>query len=253
MKRSVNSVIGYAIGALDGEIGKVKEFYFDDVTWTIRYLIVETGSWLSGRKVLIATEALLKPRWDVSIFPVNLTKEQIENSPDIDTEKTVSRLQEIKLYEYYPWTSYWGKGLWTGDLGTTGMVLPIQDPLDIAVKKEIGDIPVKETKVNSTLRSTNDVKGYTIHAIDGEIGDVADFIFDDSDWKISYMVVDTGNWFPGKKVLLFPDLIKEIKWVTSVVIVDTTVNSIKNSPKYDQHNPIDELYETELSNYYRKT
>ena len=253
MKRSVNSLIGYNIGALDGEIGKVKEFYFDDVTWTIRYLIVETGSWLSGRKVLIATEALLKPEWDVSIFPINLTKEQIENSPDIDTEKTVSRQQEIKLYEYYPWTSYWGKGLWTGDLGTTGMVMPLQEPLDLAVKKEISDTTIKETKVDSNLRSTNDVKGYSIHALDGEIGDVSDFIFDDNIWKINFLVVDTGNWFPGKKVLLSPNLIKEIKWITSSVIVDTTVNSIKNSPEYDQDKPLNELYESELSNYYKRT
>lgn len=252
MKRSVHSLIGYTIGAIDGEIGTVKEFYFDDVTWTIRYLIVETGTWLSGRKVLVATEALLKPEWNVSIFPVNLTKEQIKNSPDIDTEKTVSRLQEMKLYEYYPWTNYWGNGVWTGDLGTSGMVMPIQAPLEQAVKKTTGQTAT-ETTSNSNLRSTADVKGYAIHALDGEIGDVSDFIFDDNTWKISFLVVDTGNWFPGKKVLLSPGLIKKITWETSTVIVNTTVKQIKNSPEYDQHKPLNELYESDLTNYYQKT
>jgi uncharacterized protein YrrD len=251
MKRSVNSLIGYTIGAIDGEIGKVKEFYFDDVTWTIRYLIVETGSWLSGRKVLVSTEALLKPEWDVSVFPVNLTKEQIENSPDIDTEKTVSRQQEIKLYEYYPWTSYWGKGLWTGDLGTTGMVMPVQEPLEQAVQDKTHESGTV-TNVDSNLRSTDEVKGYSIHAIDGEIGDVEDFIIDDSTWKLDFLVIDTGNWFPGKKVLIFPNLIKVIKWETSTVIVDATVSSIKNSPVYEHDQPINELYETNLTDYYRK-
>ncbi len=107
MKRSIKSLIGYTMGATDGEIGKVKEFYFDDESWTIRYLIVETGSWLSGRKVLISPDALLTPDWQQKVFPVNLTKKQIKNSPHIDTEKPVSRQQEMKLYEHYPWTSYW--------------------------------------------------------------------------------------------------------------------------------------------------
>src|SRR5690349_6541754 len=104
MKRSAKNLIGFTMGATDGEIGKVKEFYFDDKTWTIRYLIVETGSWLFGRKVLISPQAVVTPDWENNVFPVNLTKEQIKNSPDIDTEKTVSRQQEIELYAHYPWT-----------------------------------------------------------------------------------------------------------------------------------------------------
>lgn len=248
MKRSVNSLIGYTIGALDGEIGKVREFYFDDNTWTIRYLIVETGSWLSGRKVLIAPEALYKPEWESAIFPVNLTKEQVKNSPDIDTEKTVSRQQEMKLYDYYPWTNYWEDGLWSGDIGTTGMVMPVPGTLQQSVQNK--NQAATQTSENSHLRSTKDLKGYSILAVDGEVGDVEDFIIDDDTRKLSFLVIDTGNWLPGKKVLLFPDLIKEIKWETSTIVVNATVNDIKNSPVYDHHHPLKESYESDLSAYY---
>src|SRR5688572_30767505 len=110
MKRSVKSIIGFALGATDGEVGRVREFYFDDETWTIRYLIVDTGTWLAGRVVLISPEALLAPDWGNKIFPVNLTQGQVKHSPDINTHLPVSRQEEIKLHAYYPWVSYWAGG-----------------------------------------------------------------------------------------------------------------------------------------------
>lgn len=215
------------MGATDGEIGKVKAFYFDDNTWTIRYLIVETGGWLSGRKVLISPQALLAPDWESNVFPVNLTKEQIKNSPDIDTDKPVSRQQEIALNAYYPWTGYWGSGIWSGGMGVTGMMTSPAIPLEQAIhenesasRKETGD---------PHLRSTDEVSGYNIKAADGEIGDAEDFIVDDSTWKIAFMVVDTGNWFPGKKVIISPKLIKDIKWDTSEIVLNASVEQVKNS------------------------
>jgi len=117
MERNINSLRGFTIGATDGEIGKVKEFYFDDETWAVRYLIVETGNWLSGRAVLIAPQALLFPDWEHEVFPINLTKEQIKSSPDIDTDKPISRRKEIELYGHYPWRSYWGSGFFAGGFG----------------------------------------------------------------------------------------------------------------------------------------
>lgn len=248
MKRSINSLIGYTMGATDGEIGKVKEFYFDDESWTIRYLIVETGNWLSGRKVLISPEAVLTPDWDTKVFPVNLTKKQIENSPDIDTEKPVSRQQEMKLYEHYPWTSYWG-GLWAGGMGTAGMMMPMSVPFEQAIQNE-ANTAGRQTDDNPHLRSTDNVTGYNIKATDGEIGDMEDFIIDDNTWKIHFMLVDTGNWFPGKKVLISPKWIKEIKWDTSTVLVSASVEHVKNSPEYQPGQEINESYEANLQNYY---
>jgi uncharacterized protein YrrD len=249
MKRNVKNLIGYTMGATDGEIGKVKEFYFDDHTWTIRYLVVETGNWLNERKVLISPQALLKPDWEGKVFPVNLTKEQIKNSPDIDTEQTVSRQQEILLNDYYPWTSYWGGGLWSGGMGTSGMMMETHEPIEIALnkKKNIAD---EETPGDPNLRSTHKVNGYSIHAADGSIGDVEDFIFDDTSWKIDFMVVDTGHWFTGKKILISPKLIKEINWDTSEVIVNTSVEHIKNSPEYFPEQVLTDDYVINLHDYY---
>ena len=251
MKRSINSLIGYAIGATDGEIGKVKEFYFDDLTWTVRYLVVETGTWLNGRKVLLSPQALLTPDWKNEVFPINLTKEKIKNSPNIDTEQSVSRQREIEMYEYYPWTSYWGDGLWGGGMGLSGVMIQDHHPLAGAIRSE-NDTDTKDSDEDSHLRSTHNVIGYTIHTIDGKIGDVEDFIVDDTSWKLDYLIVDTGHWFPGKKVLISPKLVKEIKWDSFEVILNVSEAGVKNSPEYKPGEAISESYLADLQNYYGK-
>lgn len=245
MKRNIKSLTGFTMGATDGEIGKVKEFYFDDYTWTIRYLIVETGSWLNHRKVLISPEALLKPDWEKEVFPINLTKEKIKNSPDIDTKQPVSRQHEIEMYEYYPWTSYWGGGMYT-----SGMITQEYVPLKEAVHNIESKTNHKDSSGDPHLRSTHRVKGYTIHAADGEIGDVEDFVIDDSTWKLDFLVVDTGHWFPGKKVLISPKLIKEIDWDTSTVVVNATEEEVKNSPEFNYGQPVNETLKKHLDSYY---
>ena len=245
MKQIIKSLVGFTIGATDGEIGKVTDFYFDDITWTIRYLVVETGNWLLNRKVLISPEALLQCDWENQTFPVNLTKGQIEKSPNTDTEQPVSRQQEMELYAHYPWTNYWA-----GGMGTTGMLTPMSSvPLEEAVKKrEKG--PDAESHGDPHLRSAKSVEGYTIRALDDTIGDVEDFLVDDTSWTILYMIVDTGNWFPGKKVTISPDLIKEINWETSEVIINVSVEQVKNSPEYDASKDLSTAYESILKNYY---
>lgn len=242
MKRSVKSLIGFAIGASDGEIGKVKEFYFDDRTWTIRYLIAETGNWLSGRKVLISPEFLLMPDWEGKIFPVDLTREQVKDSPDIDTDKPVSLQQERELSEYYPRAGFWAGGIEAGGIGVAKLVTSVQESMEQATQNEEDNDP--------HLRSTDKVTGYNIKATDGDIGKVEDFIIDDRTLDVDYLVVDTGNWFPGKKVIISPKWIKEIKWDTSEVIVKATVEQVKNCPEYDVSKYISEEYERSLTNYY---
>ena len=241
MKRSVNSLIGYTISVLDGEIGKVKDFYIDDKTWTIRYLIVETGSWLSGRKVLIAAEMLIEPDWDKEVLPVNLTKEQVKNSPDIDTREPVSRQEEIKWQNYYLRTSYWGTGFYE-----RGMPYYMHEVINDTTDKGFPE----KTEHLSHLRSTAKVTGYNIMATDGIIGDVKDFIVNDNDWGINFLVVDTGNWLPGKKVIISPKLIDEIDWATSEVSVKTSIAHVKNSPEYNPDQPISDDHEVHLHNYY---
>ncbi len=246
MKRRIESLEEFTIGGTDGEIGKVKEFYFDDQTWTIRYLIVETGGWLFGRKVLISPEAVHTPDWAGKVFPVNLTKEQIKHSPDIDTEKPVSRQHEMELHGYYSWAGYWGSGIWGGGMGTSGMMISPALPLEVAIHENAGN----EETANPHLRSTNKVKGYSIRATDGEIGGVKDFMMDDGSWKIDFLLVEIGNWFSGKKVLISPKWIKEVNWESSTVIVNALEEQVKNSPEYKPGEDLTASFEKDLQDYY---
>jgi uncharacterized protein YrrD len=235
MQCSINSLIGYTMEATDGELGKVVDFYFDDQTWTIRYLILESGNWLTGRKLLISPEALVKTSWKSGTFPVNLTKEQIRNSPDIDTEKPVSRQQEIELYGHYPWQSYWGSGFYPGGVwGITDSPEEMNNKILEGDYSGIGSDADLHAADDPHLRSMKQVTGYHIDATDGEIGHVKDFIVDDQTWQLESLVVDTHNWFGGKKVLVAVTHIRKLEWSDSKVFVDTTVDSIKNSTAIDE-------------------
>ncbi|MFD0795400.1 PRC-barrel domain-containing protein [Mucilaginibacter litoreus] len=246
MKHSLDNLIGFTIVGIDGEIGKVKEFYFDDKAWTIRYMIVETGNWLIGRKILLSPQAITASDWDRSTFSVDLTTEQIKNSPDIDTDKPVSLQNEMDLYGYYPWGSYY----WGGSMGISGLAMSY--PIGISQTTPVENDKNKNgaSDEDHHLRSTDKVTGYSIQATDEEIGNVEDFILNDSTWKIDFMLVDTGNWFPGKKVLIAPGMIKDINWETSTVTVNASEKVIKDSPEYTPGEALNETYETTLESYY---
>jgi len=250
MKRSIKSLLGYTIKATDGEIGKVEEFYFDDRTSTIRYMVVKTGGWFSGKKVLISPEAFQIAEWESETFSINLTKEKIKNSPDIDTDKPVSRQQEELMRGYYSWPGYYGYGTsaYRG-LGMWGYPM-----LEVsALEKEMKQMKSAE-KANDDphLRSTHEVTGYDIHATDGDIGEVEDFIIDDATWKIHFLVVESGNWFSGKKVLISPQWIKDVKWQEQNVTINHSKDEVKNSPEYDSWQAINDSYENSLNDYYEK-
>jgi len=245
MQRSVNSLIGYTISAKDGKIGKVSEFYFDDHTWTIRYLVVETGNWLNERKVLIPHSALGLTDWLSETFQVNLSMEQIRNSPDTETKKTVSRQHEIDLYNYYGLPVYWGDVYNDGNVG----IIPFPPMIDsISTTKENNS--TKRTKEDPHLRSTHNVEGYNIQSNDGEIGHVEDFIVDDKKWNLVFLTIDTNNWLPGRKVLVSPQWIKKIDWNEEKVYVNLSQEAIKNSPVFDPDVQITDEYEKELFGHY---
>ncbi len=246
MKRSINNLLGYAIKGTDGEIGKVEDFYFDDRTSTIRYMVVKTGGWFSGKKVLISPEAFQKPEWESNTFPVNLTQEKIKNSPDINTEKPVSRQEEVMMRGYYSWPGYYGYGMY-GYWGLGMWGYPLVEDREMNQMKE-----TEHTDDNPHLRSTSEVKGYDIHATDGDIGEVKDFIIDDVTWKIHFLVVETGNWFSGKKVLISPQWIKDVKWEENEVTINHSKDEVKNSPEYDSSQPVNDTYEHSLHDHYRK-
>ncbi|MBN1360452.1 MAG: hypothetical protein JW993_07665 [Sedimentisphaerales bacterium] len=237
MLRSLKGLSDFSIGATDEEIGKVHSFLFDSKTWVIRYLVADTGRWLPGRKVLIAVSALGQPNWEGRVFPVSLTKEQVKKAPGIDTDKPVSRQREIELHQYYSWAPYWaGYGV---PLGGT----PVSPPVDPEEAKEAA-------KGDPSLRSTREVKGYYIHAADGQIGHVEDFIAGDEDWVIRYLVVDTRNWLPGRSVLVSPQWVRQVSWDRQEVVVDAAKETVKNCPTYNPSAPVNREYEIQLYDYY---
>jgi uncharacterized protein YrrD len=246
MLHSIDNLIGFTLGATDGEIGKVKDFYFDDETWNVRYLVVETGNWLFGRKVLLSPVALQTPDWNEKIFPVNLTKDQIKHSPDIDTERPVSHQQEADLHNYYSWPINTGAGV---GFMTTGMVggviapgIPFADRISDEVhhhKDNIADAGtenVQHPKDNPHLRSFNDFSEYILYATDDELGEIDDFLLDSTTWQIPFLVVETGTWYSGKKVLIPTNIVKKIEWEHSAVYLDQTIASFKDITEfnYDQ-------------------
>ncbi|NIR49325.1 PRC-barrel domain containing protein [candidate division KSB1 bacterium] len=245
MLNSVKELRGYKILANDGEIGKVYDLYFDDKNWIVRYLVVDTGGWLSDRKVLISPIALEQPNWEDQVLPVNLTKEQVENSPGTDVERPVSRQHEIRLHKYYNWPYYWATA---GTAGTGTNIVPPpripEEPEEFVEEAEL------EEDADPHLRSTREVESYRIQASDSEIGHVEDFIIDDEHWILRYIVVDTRNWLPGRKVLVAPPWIEEIVWAEANVFVDLPRDHIQNAPEYDPSAPIDREYEDRLYDYY---
>lgn len=234
MQRNLQSLIGCSIEATDGEIGKIQALYFDDKSFAIRFLVVKTGGWLSGLSVLISPVALQKTDRDGSGIPVNLTKEQVSNSPRIDMHKPVSRQHEMELYEHYSWQPYWASGFYAGGLWG---VMPPAPLFNERIIKDPDNTTKTENKNDDLhLRSTDQVTGYHIKASDGETGHVNDFIIDDTTWQILYFVIDTHNWIGGKKVLVAVENIKEIIWEQSKIILTISTTAVKDGASFDESN-----------------
>jgi hypothetical protein len=245
MLTNVTFLKGLAIHATDGELGTVDEFYFDDETWAIRYLTVETGGWLGGRQVLISPFSILHTDWPAKRLDVALTKTQVQNSPDINTHQPVSRQHEAEYNLYYGYPYYWGGPYMWG---------PAYYPGEWAIPTTASTERMPDTtrggSSHSHLRSTKAVTGYSISAADGEIGHVDGFVIDNEAWAIRYIEVATRNWWPGKKVLVSPAWIERVSWTDSEVYVALSREAIKNAPEYIVSRPITRDYEDCLHLHY---
>ena len=240
---------GFAIRATDGELGSVDQVYFDDETWAVRYLVVDTGGWLCGRRVLISPFSIIRTDWDAKRLDVALTKKQVENSPNIDTNRPVSRQHEAAYLGYYGYPYYWaGPNLWGPGWGPgfyrAGLAVPATASAEAVAER------TRKESTDSHLRSADAVTGYHIHAADGEIGHVDGFVVDDEAWAIRYIEVATRNWLPGKKVLVSPSWIERVSWPTSKVYVGLSREAIKDAPEYIESSPITREYESQLYDHY---
>jgi sporulation protein YlmC with PRC-barrel domain len=239
---------GFTIAETDGELGSVKDLLVDDKAWVVRWLIVDTGNWLPGRKVLLPPSVLGTPDREMRQFPVKLTKQQVKDSPDVDTDLPVSRQSESHLYDHYNWDPYWD-----GSFSPGSLVMAV--PTDVTMHLPYRYPHEQEEGPhlawgNPHLRSIKAITGYGIHATDGEIGSVEDILINDKDWAVRYLTVDTGNWLPGERVLISPRSILKIDWVAEVIYLNVDRETVKKSPPYDPVITVDGAYDEKHFAYY---
>ena len=258
MLRTLNDLQDYTIGASDGTIGQVKDFYFDDHAWVIRYLVVDTGGWLSGRKVLISPVAIGRPDWLARTLPVNCSMEQVRNSPEIDTERPVSRQHEMNFLSYYGYPYYWvGPGLWgtvpfrdlsmPGFAGAQTMPPALQTA---AAKSLMAAEAVQRHDDDPHLRSCAAVTGYHALATDGDIGHIAAILVEEDSWVIRYLVIDTSNWWLGHQVLVAPQWVGEVRWADATVAVRMSRAAVRAAPPYDSTAALDRVREIAIYEHY---
>jgi sporulation protein YlmC with PRC-barrel domain len=221
MLQSIKRLYGRKLGASDGELGRIKDFYFDDPNWAVRYIVVDIGLWLQGRQVLLSPHVFHGSSLESPTIGVNLTRDQIQDSPAVESHKPISRQFEEEYYRYYGLPDYWqGEGLWGG---TRGFPILEPRPKTIAVRADGPD---------AHLRSTQAVSGYHIMASDGITGHVCDFIMEPKSWAIDRLVVKTGHRFTGKEVQIPVSLVERISYKESTVFVKMTREAIEQSPEY---------------------
>jgi len=235
MLHGAKKMHGFTVEASDGKVGAVDDLYFDDARWTVRHLAVDAGGWLTGRKVLLSPISVGATDWEHKRLAVRLERRQIENSPGLETHKPVSRQHEADLFRHYGYPEYWsGPYLW----GYTMLpALLEQAPMEAPRRRALRE-QMENEGADSHLRSCREVVGYRIHTADGDsIGHVEDFLFDERDWSIQLMLVDTRNWWPGKHVLVTPRRIDHVDWSGNAVFVKVTRDELEHSPEYDAMHP----------------
>jgi hypothetical protein len=226
MLRSIKQLYGDKLGASDGEIGHVKDFYFDDRDWAIRYLVVDTGNWLTSRQVLISPYSIGRLDQTEKIMRVNLTLKQIEKSPSIDLHKPVSRQYEEEYYRYFGWPSYWqGDGVW----GMSGFPILEVPPAPFPAEETIRN-RVPSESADAHLRSARAVNGYQLRTGDESIGHVCDFMVDAHSWQIGQLVIKTGHRLSGKDVLIEMKNVDRISYEESTVFASLTAAAVEQSP-----------------------
>ena len=225
MPHNTKELYGHKLIATDGDIGHVKDFYIDDKSWAVRYIIVDTGNWLSSRLVLISPRSFGKLDADGKRLHVTLSKKQIEDSPSIDTHLPVSRQYEQEYYRYYGWPGYWES---TGFWGVSD-----HPPVSPMAASDSQSHHGHNQREDIHLRSAKAVTGYAIEASDGTLGTVSGFMVDDHEWMVRQIVVETGHWYSGKEILIAPSKVERISYSESKMFVDLTKADIERTKEHE--------------------
>ncbi len=249
MLRDLAKLYDFSLHGNDGEVGKVDDFYLCDEDFALPYLVVDIGSWLFGKRVLVATDALLPlrmPLWERKVLVANLTREQIKEAPELDLDQPITREAEADLRAYYGWPLYWAGSV------PLGMPIATADATAYPIPEAAAELDPAPHAHNEGqhLRSTRQLHGYGIEAEDGGIGHVETLLASEDDWVLRYLVVDTRDWLPGRKVLLATKSLAEIDWSGRDIHVRLTRDQVRNAPEYHPSKPIERAHEMELLRYY---
>jgi hypothetical protein len=254
---AVSGLEGCAVEASDGEVGSVKDLLFDGQTWKIRWMVVDTGHWLPGRQVLIHPSAIapitLPPKPELPMMSpgdtleltVNLTRDEIEAGPHLREEEPVTEPMEALLYDYYGWDPYWGATHFGAEL----MPNAEQRIVDDAAQRE-ADAEAPPQDGGPRLHGVASLRGFHVHATDGDIGHVENVFAEDTNWEIRYLVIATRNWWPGKIVQLSPYAVRDIDWQDRRINMNVSRDQVRSAPAWDPLALADEAREEELHRHF---
>lgn len=247
MLRDAGGFRGSTILAEDGPIGQVVDLFIDDRGWAVRYLVVDTGGWLTGRRVLISPQSVDEVDWEAGRIRVGLTREQVRSSPEVDAHMPVSRQKEIELSRHFNWPYYWGGvGMWGG-----GAIVPLTggaEGLEIGLDGDAPDAAPSEE--DRHLLSLVDLKSYRALAEDGELGELDTLVVDDADWAVRYLRIDASSWRSGGPVLLSPAWITRVSWEDRSLQAALVQELVRQAPEYDGQMPVSREYESRLHEHY---
>ncbi len=250
MMQVISALKGFGIIASDGELGTVEDFLFDDMSWSVRWLVVECGTWRHGRKILIHPSAISTADFDDQRFEVRLTKAQVADVPELIEDLPVSRQMEEQLYNYYGLDPEWGAPYLGGALGA--MASPLMGPPFLGFRTHTAASDAKDARGSDDphLRSYSELVGYRIHATDGDIGHVENLMLQDTDWTVRYFVVDTRHWWVGAHVLISPAALIDIDWFDHHIHLNVSREQIKASPPWDPLVAFNQVYSKQLHSHY---
>lgn len=260
MLYSMNALTKAKIKSSDSAFGDIRDLYFDDVSWVLRYFVVDVGTWLEGRHVLISPESLTEFRDDENAFASKLSRQQIHDSPLFDTQKTVSRQHEESLSKHYGWTPYWVTpmaafplpSLYTYPVvGATADRWNQENEMPLTAANEWETHQDIDSRQDVHLRSFQEIKSYGLQATDGDIGELDDLLIDAASWRVTHIIVDTRKWWPGGQVVIDRALVTDISWGDARIVVAMSRDEVKKAPPYDKDQKFNESFQMLLSQYYQ--
>lgn len=226
MLHLAHKVAGATVKGIDGEIGTLDDFYFEEDRWTVRYLLVDTGKWVSGKRVLISPMSV-PDGWGREGVRLSLTKDQVWNSPEIK-EDDLSLDSEAQVLTYYGYPDYWGAASVWGNFDSPTALIARAPAVKPPAPSRNGIDPEARH-----LRSIRKSTGYHLHARDGEIGHVDDFLIGQESWRIRYLLVDTSNWIGGRSVIVSPEKVDGIDKDKGLLYVGADRKAIKEAPELE--------------------